>query len=120
MATIASLIGPKFKSFNSLVVSTTAVAIKTSAGDIYGWVIANLHSAAIWVKFYDKAAGDVNAASDVPILRIQVPASSQVIMEPISCIETFNTALSVRVTTGAGDTDITAAAALPQIKVKYY
>ena len=120
MATISSLIGPKFNSFNSLAVSTTAVAVKASGGDVYGWTITNLHTAAIFVKLYNKAAASVNPASDVPVKRLMIPANSMIHSEPTSCQETFNTAISIRVTTGAADTDATAAVTLPQIQIKYY
>lgn len=96
-----------------LTANSTAVAIKASAGDLWSWNINNLHSATIFVKIYNIAAGSVNPASDVPIKTLMVAANGAVYQEP-NCVQTSgSTALSVRVVTDSGDTGTTAPATLP-------
>ena len=50
--------------FRDLTVNSTAVAVKGSAGNVFGINITNRHSAAIAVKLYNKAAASVNPAAD--------------------------------------------------------
>ena len=105
--------------FRSLAVSTTAVAIKATPGNILGFSIINIHSAVIFVKFYNKAAAGVNAASDVPVFTVAIKANDSIFQAPIASLRRFSTAISVRVTTVAANADATAAGALPLMEVSY-
>lgn len=97
--------------------SSTAKAGKAAAGNLYGYNIVNPHSAAIYVKFYNKAAADVNPASDVPFLTVAVQATSHELIRGIDLPFSFSTALSVRAVTESGDTGTTAPGSLPIIEL---
>lgn len=105
--------------FRSVTVDSTAQAVKASAGNLYGINIANPHSAAIYVKLYDKAAASVNPASDVPVLTLMVPATSPYTLRGLDLPVSFATAIAVRAVTNAGDTGTTAPATLPIIELEY-
>lgn len=106
--------------FRSLAVSSAAVAVKASAGSLYGFNIINLNALDIYVKIYNVAAASVNPASDVPIKTLFVPANGVVFIEPKSIpLDVFSTAISVRSVTGSGDTSTVVAAVLPIIELKY-
>lgn len=111
---------PTLTNFRSLAVSTTAVAVKGSAGSLYGVNIINLNTLDIYVKFYNIAAGSVNPASDVPIKTLFVPANGVVFIEPrVFPLDVFSTAIAIRSVTGSGDTSVVVAATLPIIELKY-
>lgn len=101
--------------FRSLTVNSTAQAIQSNSGQITGFNIINRHTADIYVKLYNKAAGSVNAASDTPVLTLLVPASGAV-HSGITRWD-FDTAVSIRAVTGSGDTDTTAPGTLPIIEI---
>lgn len=104
--------------FRSLVVDTDEVQVKAATGNLYGWNIINLHSATIYVKFYN-INGAINPAVDVPVLTLPIPSNSAVYQEP-NCIQHhFTTAIAVRAVTGSGDTDATDPTTLPIIELKY-
>lgn len=117
---MAALTGPNFLTFDSLTVNSTAQAIKATAGTVYGWTIINLHSSAIYIKIYNKAAASVNPASDVPVKRLLVPATSMIHSEPVAAQQSCGTAISVRCVTDSVDTGTTNPATLPIIQIKYY
>ena len=108
-----------YSSFRNLATSSTAVAVKASGGNLYGFNIINLHTSDIFVKFYNVVAASVDPATSVPVLTLLVPASGAVFQEPGSILCTFSTAIAVRVVTGSGDTNTTVAATLPIIELKY-
>ena len=105
--------------FRSLTVNSTAQAIKASAGNLYGFNIINLHTSAIYIKFYNIAAAGVNPASDTPIKTLLVPANGAIYQDPSSIQTSFTTALSVRAVTESGDTGTTAPGSLPIIEIEY-
>jgi hypothetical protein len=100
-------------------VNSTAVAVKASAGELWGFNIINLHTADIFVKLYNVAAGSVNPASDVPVVTLQVPALGSVFCEPRCIVHDFATAIAVRAVTGSGDTNTTAPGTVPIVELKY-
>jgi hypothetical protein len=106
--------------FRSTATGNTAVAVKASAGKIYGFNIINPHSSSIYVKFYDIAAGSVNPASDKPTYTIMVSASGEDILRGLDVPFNFETAISMRAVTGVADTDTTAPASLPIIELDIY
>lgn len=99
--------------------SVTAFAIKGTAGNLLGWNIINPNASAIYVKFYNKVAGSVVVATDVPALTIMVKANDFVYVAPNCAQAEFSTAMSMRACTGIGDTDNTAPGTAIHINVKY-
>lgn len=110
---------PSLTSFRSLSVASTAVSVKSSAGELWGFNIINLHTSDIYVKFYNIAAGSVNPASDVPVLTLLVPASGAVFVEPGCRLHAFTTQIAIRAVTGSGDSNTTAPSTSPIIELKY-
>lgn len=110
---------PSHSTFRNLSVGSTAVSVKSSAGELWGFNIINLHTSDIFVKFYNIAAGSVNPASDTPVLTLLVPASGAVFVEPGCRLHAFATQISVRAVTGSGDTNTTAPSTTPIIELKY-
>lgn len=102
----------------NVALNSTAAAVKASAGNIFAINIANPHSAAIFVKFYDKAAASVNPAADVPVFTVCVPATSPYTWRGVDLPIAFSTAISMRCVTGFADTDTTAAASLPIVELE--
>jgi len=98
--------------------NSTARVVKANPGEIWGLNILNLHSAAIFVKFYDIAAASVNPASSVPVQTFMIPANGAIFIEPDQGFLRGNTALSIRAVTESGDTGTTAPATLPIIELK--
>lgn len=86
----------------------TPVAIKASAGNLYGYNIVNVHSYAIYVKFCDLAAASVVVGTTPVVRTIRVPANGQVYQDPSSVQLRFGTAMSVYATRYHSDTDATA------------
>lgn len=105
--------------FRSLLVDSTAVAVKASAGNVYGLNITNRHSAAIAVKLYNKAAAGVNPASDVPQHVFLVQANGSLVLRGADLPFSFATAIAVRCVTELTDTGTTAPATLPIIELDY-
>ena len=61
--------------FRSLDVQNgTAANVKTTPGRLLGWYISNANAAAVFVKFYNKAAATVG--TDTPYLTVRIPAAS--------------------------------------------
>ena len=87
--------------------TNTAFEVKDSKGNLIGWNIINPNALVVYVKFYDKAAAKVNAATDVPKLTLMVPASGTLYVAPNAIQQEFGTAISMRACTGLADTDNT-------------
>lgn len=84
----------------------TAVAVKASAGNIYGWMLYNKTGADVWVKFCNLASGSVVVGTTPVVLALLVPASGQTIITPSNApILGFSTAISVYSVTGDLDSD---------------
>ena len=98
--------------------NSTARVVKATPGEVWGISIQNLHSAAIYVKFYNIAAASVNPVSSVPIFTLQIAANGSAFIMPGMGIFRGSTALSVRAVTDAGDTGTTAPGTLPIIELK--
>lgn len=100
--------------------NSTAQAVKDTPGQIFALNIVELSNSAIYVKFYNKKAADVNPASDVPQETIKIPASSDFVLRGEDLPFDFQTAISVRCVTGAADSDTTAPGTSPIIELEYY
>ena len=108
--------------FRSLAVTSTDVSVKAAPGAIHAWNIVNLHSAAIYVKFYDALVANVTVGTTVPVATLQVPANSSISHRPAmggALPLWFTTGIAVAVVTGAADNNTTAAATLPIIELEY-
>lgn len=88
--------------------TNTAFEVKDSKGNLIGWNIINPNASVVYVKFYDKTAASVNAATDVPKLTLMLPASGTVYVAPNAIQQEFDRAISMRACTGIADTDNTA------------
>jgi hypothetical protein len=110
---------PSLTSFRNLATASTAVAVKASAGKLWGFNIINLAATDLFVKFYNIAAASVNPASDVPVLTLLIPSNGIIFQEPSGVLHSFSTAIAVRAVTGSGDTNTTAPATSPIIELKY-
>lgn len=78
-----------------------AAAIKSGAGQIYGWALFNTTASARYVKLYNAASP---TSASTPFLRIYLPPSggSNVSMpDGLAC----GTAIGLRITTGSPDND---------------
>lgn len=102
----------------SLTLDSTAQVVSATPGNLIGISCINLHSAAIYLKFYNKAAAGVNPASDVPRFTLLVPATSQVILRGADLPWSFSTAISMRAVTNSGDTGTTAPGTLPIVELE--
>lgn len=84
--------------------TSTAQAIKASAGKLGGWYIYNPNSSAAYVNLYNVAHGSVTVGTTTPKLNLCIPATSGANLEMVNGI-TFDTAISVSATTtGGGNT----------------
>ena len=88
--------------YRSLDLGVTGQVIKSGAGQLYGWYIANNADAARFVKLYDKATAPTGA--DTPIATIQVPAASAANAFSDLGIS-FHHGISARASTAIADND---------------
>lgn len=117
-STVTSSTSNQCTTIRILTASSTAVAVKAAAGNMYGFRFVNRHYADIFIKIYNKAAAGVNPASDTPIFTLPVPAGGA-IWDRWSIPETFSTAISVRAVTENTDTGTTAPVTLPIIEISF-
>jgi hypothetical protein len=93
----------------SALVSNTATAVKTSAGQVYGWSIGSAaNSAPAYVQVFNKATGSVTLGSTTPDWVIEVPAGagSNMPVGPIA-LAAHGTAITIAVTsTRTGSTAV--------------
>lgn len=110
---------PTISRFRNLAANSTAVAVKASAGELWGYNIINLQGSDIYIKIYNIAAASVNPASDVPVMTLLLPASGTIFQEPAYRLDSFSTAISIRAVTGSGDTSTATPTTSPIIELKY-
>lgn len=100
--------------FRSLDLDETEEEIKASAGQVYGWFIANTATATRFVKFYNATAANVTVGSTTPVLTFPIPGNTS---DDIAANAlgghgiAFDTAITVAATTGVADADTGAPAA---------
>lgn len=110
---------------NIVAANTTSVAVKASAGQLYGLDAYSIAaSAPVYVKLYNTAQASVTCGTPTPLLRYVVPASGGTsgggqIMHDTNGVS-FNTAITYCVTGGIADNDTTAPAASSYIVNFYY
>jgi hypothetical protein len=86
---------------------TAGTAFKASAGQLYGYYLANLGTVTNYIKIYDK--GSAPGTADTPVMTLAIPGTAAANVSIAPGIQ-FSSGIGVRVTTGAGDTDATAPA----------
>ncbi len=90
--------------FNDLDLDETAVAVKASAGQIYGWSISNENATnARYVQIFNVAAGSVTVGTTTPDMVLKIPAASGSNFNPGGIGIAFGTAITVAATTGISD-----------------
>ena len=90
--------------------TTNATSVKTSAGEVGLIVAFNVATSVRYLKFYNKASAPT-VGTDVPVLVLPIPASSNgFVISPSEGIA-FSTGIALAITGAVGDTDTTAVAA---------
>ena len=90
--------------FRDPALSTTAVAVKASAGSVVGYNIFNPGSALAYVHFYDVAQGSVTVGTTVPKLSLPLPSNSSatVGIDSKQASVPYSTAITVAASTTPG------------------
>lgn len=89
--------------YQNLDLDNTKVAMKASAGTIYGWHITNDTTAPIYVKFWNVASGSVTVGTTAATMVLEVPGSStehRGVTVSIPAGIKFDTAITIACTTG--------------------
>jgi hypothetical protein len=81
--------------------TSTAQAIKASAGCVYGYYIYNPNATAQFVQFYNTASGSVTVGTTNPLFMLTIPATSGANLFINTGIQ-FSTAISWAATSTAG------------------
>ena len=107
----------------SVVGSPAAVAIKASAGTLYGYQAVNTGAAPVYLKFYNVAAGSVTVGTTVPVYTIPIPtvATTGAGIAPAlpAAGIAFSTAMSFAFTNAAADNDATAVAVGTTLNIQF-
>lgn len=82
--------------------TSTAQAVKASAGQVYGWYIYNPNSSAQFVQFYNVAAASVTVGTTNPLFMLTIPATAGANVEFTNGIEFTNAGFSIAATSTAG------------------
>lgn len=96
--------------FRSLDLDESEEDVKTSAGNVYGFLFHNKAATTMWLKFYNATAASTTVGSTTPVITWGLPAGASGIISfpyPVA----FATAICVAVTTGIADADTGAPAA---------
>jgi len=93
--------------FRSLDLDETEEEVKATKGQVYLIHAMNMSSAPLYLKFYNATAANVVVGTTTPVLTFPIPTSGDVngggfILNIVQGLE-FDTAISVAVTTGLGD-----------------
>jgi hypothetical protein len=85
--------------------------IKATAGQLYQMVVTSIDATPVYVRLYNDTAANTDQ-TDTPIQRFVVPsqgtANGAGFVLPINIGQTYSTAITFRITTGAADTDTSA------------
>lgn len=82
--------------------TNTAQAIKSSAGQLYGWYIYNPNATAQFVQLYNTAQGSVTVGTTNPLFMLTIPATSAANVEFTNGITFSNAGWSCAATSTAG------------------
>jgi len=81
--------------------TSTAQAVKASAGQVGGWYIYNPNSSAQFVQFYNVASGSVTVGTTAPLFMLTIPATAGANLEIVNGVA-FSTAIAIAATSTAG------------------
>ena len=95
--------------YRNISLLATGVNVKSSAANVYGWVLTNNAAAARFVKLYNKATAPT-VGTDTPYMTIQVPAG-QTISAMFSVPISFSLGVGIGATVNVADADATAPSA---------
>lgn len=109
---------PALSVHRTIGLGVTPEMAKDSGGKVFGWHLSNGGTNAAYVKLYD-AAEAPSVGSAAPLLTLLVPASGVVSSRQPNGIP-FEEGIYLAATTGAGDTDTGAPAALTVIVNLFY
>lgn len=98
--------------------NTTPILVKQQGGNLTGLVAINTNAAIRYLKFYDSSDAAV-VGTTVPVITIQLPASSQTTLLPMDGIA-FRQSLYLAFTVNVADTDNTAVGAGDVIMTVFY
>lgn len=104
--------------FRATNTTNAAKAVTTAKTVVKGYLIINLHSAAIGLRFYDVAAASVSVGTTTPKFTVQVKANDFAEVYFDKGIA-FDTAVTISATTEIADAGATAAATLPIVQILY-
>jgi hypothetical protein len=96
--------------FRSLDLNVTDVAVKASAGQVYGWTFANTGASFAWVKFYDASTASTTIGATTPVITFGIPGGAAANVFNDMGVA-FATAITIGATTGIADADTTAPSA---------
>ena len=104
--------GAASSAFRSTAVDETAagVAVKASAGNVYGWNFYNPNAYSVFVKFYNTAQGGAVVGTAAVVETVQVPSLGSVVIKQDTPIKSFSTAITIGATQLVADADVTAIA----------
>jgi hypothetical protein len=91
-----------WNTYRTLDLQPTGQVVKSSAGEVGGWHLANNSASIRYVKVYNKAAAPTSA--DTPQLTIPLPANSAANVLAPAGID-FTAGIGLRGTTGIADND---------------
>lgn len=102
-STLAVSLGGLSTFFNSALFATV-VAIKASAGKLYGYNLYNPNTSTVFIQFFDAATGSVTLGTTAPKFSLALPSNTNAFVGldtnfPIGI--TFSTAISAAATTTA-------------------
>lgn len=106
--------------FRTNALSNSAVAVKASAGELWGWNFVNPNPTPVYVKFYNTAAGSVVVGTTAIVQTLMVPGSGSVYQDPNVAQHIYSTAITMACVTGTLDTDtgVPATAIIAEMKYK--
>ena len=90
--------------YKTLDLDETEEDVKTSAGNLYGFVMTNVAASTRYVKFYNATAANVTVGTTTPVMTVAIPTGSGVAQSFPFGIP-FSTAICVAATTGVADND---------------
>lgn len=97
--------------FRSLDLDETEEEVKATAGQVYGWYIANLATTTRFVKFYNATAANTTVGTTTPVLTLPIPGNGtdDVAANALGGMGiVFDTAITVAATSALADNDTTA------------
>lgn len=82
--------------------TNSAVAVKNSAGKIYGWFLDNTeNTATTFFQFFNALSTAVTVGTTTPVMSLAVPGGASAnVLNPVSDVLPFSGGISIAATTG--------------------